>query len=179
MSEAKVQTTQNETRPSCMLGKEDALSRRNFLKLGLTALGALAAIEAGGMSLFFLRSRAETGEFGGVITAGAVGEFAAGTVTEFPDSRFFLIRTTDGGFMAVHSRCPHLGCTVIWLPEENKFLCPCHASHFDEHGDFENPPVPRPLDLFSVEIEKGKVRVDTSHLHQRDHYDPQQLVYEA
>lgn len=164
--------------PSCKLqGEEAELTRRNFLKLGLTALGTLVALEAGALGLMFFRSRAESGEFGGVVTAGSVSRFEPGSVTEFPDSRFFLIRGADGGFLAVHSRCPHLGCTVEWVPEARRFLCPCHAAHFDDHGDFEGPPVPRPLDLFDVRIEGDKIKVDTSHLHQRKRFEPQQVTY--
>ena len=68
-------------------------------------------------------------------------------------------------------------CTVVWLPEENKFLCPCHAAHFDFHGDFDAPPVPRPLDTFAVSIEDGVVKVDTARPYQRERYSPDQLTF--
>jgi Rieske Fe-S protein len=98
-------------------------------------------------------------------------------VTEFTDACFFLIRADDGGFLAVHSRCPHLGCTVTWEPEMDKFLCPCHASTFDFYGNFDNPPVPRPLDVFEIEIEEGVVRVDTAQPKRREQFTPEQLTY--
>lgn len=163
---------------SCEL-EDDAstLSRRNFLKLGMGVLGVVAALEAGGASLLYLRSHSAQGEFGDVIKAGAVEEFPPGSVTEFAESRFFLVRADDGGFLAVHSRCPHLGCSVVWVPEEEQFLCPCHASKFDIHGDHGDPPVSRALDLFAVTIEKGVVKVDTAEMNQRTQFAPEQLVY--
>ena len=153
------------------------LSRRNFLKLGVGVLGVVAVLEAGVAGVLFLQSRSQQGEFGGVITAGMVDDFPFNSVIEFPEHRFFLIRSHDGGFLAVHNRCTHLGCTVYWAPEQNQFVCPCHASSFDFYGDFESPPVPRPLDMLSIQIQDSMVKVDTSSLQQREHFMPEQLVY--
>lgn len=153
------------------------LSRRNFLKLSVGALSAIAVLEAGVAGFLFLRSRSQGGEFGGLVTVGVVDDFPLGSVIEFPDKRFFLIRSHDGGFLAVHNRCTHLGCTVYWSPEKNHFVCPCHASSFDFYGDFDSPPVPRPLDTFAVRIEDTLVQVDTSSLQQREHFEESQLVY--
>ena len=153
------------------------LSRRDFFRLGVGALGALAALEFGAAGVLFLRARSLEGSFGGRITAGRVDDFSPNSVTEFAAARFFLIRAADGGFLAVHNRCPHLGCTVSWEPDQNHFLCPCHASTFDFYGDFDRPPVPRPLDAFPVEIEGGVVIVDTSQIFQRERFSADQLAY--
>lgn len=153
------------------------LTRRNFIKIGIGALSILAALEVASASVLFLRSRSQEGRFGGVVTAGSVDSFLPGSVTEFPDARFFLIRSPDGGFLAVHSRCPHLGCAVHWASEDNRFLCPCHASSFDLYGSFESAPVSRALDAFPVTIEDTTVRVDTAKLQRRDHFAPEQLTY--
>ena len=48
--------------------------------------------------------------------------FPPGSVTEFPDGRFFLIRSHDGGFLAVYQRCTHLGCSVTWEADEGRFV---------------------------------------------------------
>lgn len=163
---------------TCRLNAETSgLTRRNFLKLGMGVLGVIAALEAGGTGLIYLRSHSLQGEFGSVVSAGPVEEFPSGSVTEFPDARFFLVRADDGGFLAIHTRCPHLGCSVVWVPEKQQFLCPCHASKFDVYGDHGNPPVSRALDLCAVEIVDGVVRVDTAQVNQRDAYTPDQLVY--
>lgn len=153
------------------------VSRKNFLKMWLGALTGLATLEMAGAGLLFLKPRSLEGTFGGKVTAGAVESFPPGSVTEFPDGRFFLIRAADGGFLAVYSRCPHLGCTVNWEPYNNRFYCPCHASSFDEVGNFTSPPVPRPLDIFAVHIANAMVVVDTGHLHSRENFRPEQLIY--
>ena len=155
----------------------DPLPRRNFIKLGLGALGALAVLELGGASLLYLQPRNTTEEFGGVVTAGSLDSFPSGSVTEFPTARFFLVRVEDGGFLAVHNRCPHLGCTVNWTPDQDGFHCPCHASSFDLYGNFKKQPVPRALDIFQVSIDDGTVLVDTSRMQQRPQFSPDQLVY--
>lgn len=155
----------------------ETLTRRNFVKMGLGALGVLATLEAGGMALLYLKPRSLAGQYGGVVTAGEVKDFPPGSVTEFTEGRFYLARAHDGGFLAVYCRCPHLGCTVNWVTEEERFYCPCHASSFDVYGNFENSPVPRALDLFPIKIVDGKVQVDTSSLIRRERFEPEQLVY--
>lgn len=154
----------------------EQLTRRNFLKLGLGALSSLALLEVGGASLLFMQPRSLQGEFGGIVAAGLVESFPHNSVTEFPDGRFFLIRDESGGFLAVYNRCTHLGCTVSWQASQHQFFCPCHASSFDMHGDVENPPAPRALDMFPVEITDDQVWIDTRRPQQRDSYKPEQLV---
>jgi cytochrome b6-f complex iron-sulfur subunit len=156
---------------------EGRLTRRSFIKLGLSALSALAVLEIGGISLFYLRPRKQKEEYSGVIEAGQVEDFPPGSVTDFQKGNFYLICAKNGGFLAVYRRCPHLGCSVIWDTEHEEFHCPCHASSFDFHGDYTSPPVPRALDTYEVNIEDGKVMVNTSRIQRREHYAPEQLVY--
>ena len=155
------------------------LNRRDFLRLGLGTLGTLALVELGGAGLLYMQPRGLSGEFGGLVEAGPVDSFPPSTVTPFPDGRFFLIRAADGGFLAVYSRCPHLGCTVDWQAPAGQFVCPCHASRFDNLGSVENPPAPRALDLFVVAIADGLVRIDTTRATTRDRFAPNQLTYAA
>ena len=158
-------------------GQEDRLSRRAFLRMGASALGAVALLEMGGAAFFFLRAGSQEVEFGGTITAGPIEEFRPGSVTEFATAHFFLVCTPDGGFLALHNRCTHLGCTVNWVPGDEEFICPCHAASFDAFGDFRGPPVPRPLDTFPVSFHEGMVRVDTAQPRQRKSFEPEQLAY--
>jgi len=153
------------------------VTRRDFLKLGVGALSALAVLEIGGASLLFMRPRTLEGEFGGVVNAGAVDSFTLGSVVHFPNSRFYLIRSQEGGFLAVYQRCTHLGCSVEWEADEGQFFCPCHASSFDMVGNVQNPPAPRALDTFPVTIEDGQVWVDTGTIQSRDSFAVEQLAY--
>ena len=153
------------------------VTRRDFLKLGVGALSALAVLEIGGASLLFMRPRTLEGEFGGVVNAGAVDSFTPGSVVHFPNSRFYLIRSQEGGFLAVYQRCTHLGCSVEWEADGGRFFCPCHASSFDMVGNVQNPPAPRALDIFPVTIEDGQVLVDTGTIQSRDSFAAEQLAY--
>ena len=154
-----------------------SVTRRDFLKLGVGALGALALLEASGASLMFLQPRSLSGEFGGVVTAGLVESFPPGSVVEFPDGRFYLARSHDGGFLAVYRRCTHLGCTVPWRDDEDQFHCPCHSSIFTKTGEVISGPAPRPLDIFPIEVVDGQVVVDTGNPIQRGEFDPSQATY--
>jgi cytochrome b6-f complex iron-sulfur subunit len=167
---------QNKNNASSKRGASQ-ISRRDFLKLGIGALSALAVMEVGGASLLFMQPRTVEGAFGGVVDAGQIESFPDGSVVEFPDGRFFLIRSNDGGFLAVYQRCTHLGCSVTWEADESRFFCPCHASSFDAHGDVENPPAPRALDTFPVTIEGDRVLVDTGQIQRRDRFAAEQLAY--
>ncbi len=69
-------------------------------------------------------------------------------------------------FIAISTRCMHLGCPVSYKPAAERFICPCHGGRFicPCHGgvyDFQGrvaggPPV-RPLDRFYTKIVKGRV----------------------
>jgi cytochrome b6-f complex iron-sulfur subunit len=154
------------------------VTRRNFLKMGVGTLGAVVLLEFGGASMLFMKPRSLDGEFGGLVKAGPVESFPLGSVVEYPAGRFFLVRSNSGGFLAVYRRCTHLGCTVDWEQDQNRFFCPCHASSFDMQGDVENPPAPRALDTFPLQIEDGQVIVDTGHVQKRERFAPEQLAYE-
>jgi cytochrome b6-f complex iron-sulfur subunit len=169
--------TDNFSEKDNLAGAKGKLSRRDFLQTGLKAIGALAALELAGGALIYLRSHTLEGEFGGIITAGYADEFPAGSVTEFEEGNFFLIRDEKDGFMAIYRRCPHLGCTVKWIESTKKFLCPCHAAAFELTGDFENQLVTRALDIFPVSFESGKVKVDTSQVVMREHHRPEDVSY--
>jgi cytochrome b6-f complex iron-sulfur subunit len=125
----------------------------------------------------FLRPRArETTDAGTIVVAGPVDQFEPGSVTAFPEGRFYLARLRDGGFLALSRQCTHLGCTVPWDAEQQRFVCPCHASAFDARGDVLSPPAPRALDLFPIRIENDVVKVDVSSPERRSAFRPDQVT---
>ncbi len=156
---------------------EKPISRRDFLKLAWAFFGGLAALETAGVFMAYLQPRLAEGEFGSVISVGLVDDFPPNSVTHISNGRFYIVRLGDGGFMAVYHRCTHLGCTVPWDSTAQKFICPCHNSQFDQQGVVENPPAPRPLDLFAVSIVDGEVKVDTGDLRERQSFVTAQVVY--
>jgi len=156
---------------------ESAPARRSFLKLAWIGIGAAALGEAAWIAASFLRPRVQAPKSGGsLVIAGPSDAFAPSSVTAFPAGRFYLVRLADGGFLALHRQCTHLGCSVPWDEAAARFACPCHASAFDLRGDVLSPPAPRPLDLFPVRIENDIVKVDVSAPIRRSAFDPSQVT---
>lgn len=153
--------------------------RRRFIVGVWIGLVALVLAEMAWIAVSFLRprSRRRAAEaLGALVLAGPVERFEPGSVTAFREGRFYLVRLADGGFLALHRKCTHLGCTVPWIAEQQRFACPCHASAFDLRGDVLNPPALRALDLFPVRIENGIVKVDTTAPVKRSAFHPSQVV---
>jgi len=150
--------------------------RRLMNRLWLLLAGALT-LEVGWIAASFLRPRGRARAGAATLfVAGPADTFAPGSVTAFPAGRFYLARLDDGGFLALDRTCTHLGCTVPWNAETARFDCPCHASAFDIAGDVLAPPAPRPLDLYTVRIENGLVKVDLTARAQRSAFDPSQVA---
>jgi cytochrome b6-f complex iron-sulfur subunit len=154
-------------------------TRRDYLKTAWRVLGLVAAAEVATVVGAFLwpRAKGEDDLGASVVEAGPVAEFTPASVTAFAKGRFYLVRLADGGFLALSSKCPHLGCTVPWNEKTQTFPCPCHASVFDMTGNVQEPPAPRALDLYPVRIEGGVVKVDTRNRLQRQRFERSQVTY--
>ena len=139
--------------------------------LGLATLGELVWV-----TLSFLRPRAKPDDSAGIVVAGPVERFEPGSVTAFPGGKFYLVHLLEGGFLALHRQCTHLGCSVPWMSESGRFQCPCHASSFDITGAVIGPPATRPLDTFPVRIENRIVKVDTRQRRRRSAFDASQVT---
>ena len=158
---------------------EPGNSRRGFLKKVWGVFGVIAGVEILAVSAGFF-SPSKRNLSNGVqklVEAGNVRDFKFNSVFPFRSGKFYLVRLSDGGFLAVSLKCSHLGCSVLWNEEKNKFICPCHASTFDLVGDVINPPAPRPLDTFPVIIEEGIVKVDIGNPVKRFAIDNSQITY--
>lgn len=159
---------------------ESRLDRRRFLNRLWLAIGGVAALESLVVVASFMKPRPRgdaAQDVDRVVEAGLVYDFAPGSVTAFVQGRFYLSRLEDGGFLALSRSCTHLGCSVPWDDDEQRFVCPCHASAFDRKGDVLQPPAPRAMDLFEVAIEHGVVRVDTGKRVKRSAFGPGQAIY--
>ncbi len=75
--------------------------------------------------------------------------------------RTVWLRTDDGEtFTAMSGTCPHLGCSVMFDKQRDKFVCPCHHGVFDSKtGAVLDGPPPRGLDPLPVRIVDGSVLV--------------------
>ena len=155
-------------------------SRRAFFTKLWVFLGILVLAELVIILFGYFKPRKETTSTSAaeaIITAGHVDKFDPGTVTAFVRGKFYLARLADGSFLALSRTCTHLGCTVPWVAQENKFICPCHSSEFDIRGEVLSPPAPRALDIHPIVIENNIVKVDTGKRVKRSFFEADQIVY--
>jgi menaquinol-cytochrome c reductase iron-sulfur subunit len=66
---------------------------------------------------------------------------------------------TTGDFIAISTRCMHLGCPVRFVEASARFICPCHGGVYNFEGGVEGGPPVRPLDRFYVRVRNGQVEV--------------------
>ena len=65
----------------------------------------------------------------------------------------------DQPYVAISTRCAHLGCPVRYIQASQRFICPCHGGVYDFEGKvFGGPPV-RPLDRFYTRVANGRVEI--------------------
>jgi menaquinol-cytochrome c reductase iron-sulfur subunit len=62
-------------------------------------------------------------------------------------------------YVAISTRCAHLGCPVRYIQASQKFVCPCHGGVYDSQGKVEGGPPVRPLDRHETRIQNGRVEV--------------------
>jgi menaquinol-cytochrome c reductase iron-sulfur subunit len=62
-------------------------------------------------------------------------------------------------FIAISTRCMHLGCPVRFVPASQRFICPCHGGVYDFLGQVQGGPPVRPLDRFYTRVRDGLVEV--------------------
>lgn len=94
------------------------------------------------------------------ITPG-IGE--AGKATVYVRKRNPAIDTDptdrDTKFVAISTRCAHLGCPVRWVDAAERFICPCHGGVYDLLGQRVGGPPVRPLDRFYTRVLDGQVQI--------------------
>jgi menaquinol-cytochrome c reductase iron-sulfur subunit len=62
-------------------------------------------------------------------------------------------------YIAVSTRCAHLGCPVRFIDAAGIFSCPCHGGAYDFEGRVIGGPPVRPLDRFQTRVEGGEVQI--------------------
>jgi Rieske Fe-S protein len=55
-------------------------------------------------------------------------------------------------WLALSSRCMHLGCPVRFVEAAARFICPCHGGVYDFRGMVSGGPPVRPLDRFYTRL---------------------------
>ena len=80
-------------------------------------------------------------------------------------AKIVLTRTGAAGsaddFIALSSTCPHLGCQVVWQPQNDRFFCPCHNGVFNPEGmGVGGPPEGQSLPRYRLMVEGGLLFIE-------------------
>lgn len=86
-----------------------------------------------------------------------IGE--AGKTTAFVRRGTSELDEDPSKFIAISSRCAHLGCPVRFVQAAANFICPCHGGVYDFEGKVLGGPPVRPLDRFQTRVRNGNVEV--------------------
>jgi menaquinol-cytochrome c reductase iron-sulfur subunit len=99
-------------------------------------------------------------------------------VRTFNPERDSVIKGEDSQpYVAISTRCAHLGCPVRYIQASKKFVCPCHGGVYGFQGQVEGGPPVRPLDRFYTRVRGGQVEIGdrfsvNSELHRFSPRDP-------
>ncbi|HEY1275137.1 MAG TPA: Rieske 2Fe-2S domain-containing protein [Thermoleophilaceae bacterium] len=81
-------------------------------------------------------------------------------VRKFDQQRDTVVEGQDTQpYVAISTRCAHLGCPVRYIQASKKFVCPCHGGVYGFEGKVEGGPPVRPLDRFYTRVMNGRVQV--------------------
>lgn len=63
-----------------------------------------------------------------------------GGIVTIDGKSYACYRDEKGKLHQISHRCPHMGCELVWNPNEKSWDCPCHGSRFDVDGKLlDNP----------------------------------------
>jgi menaquinol-cytochrome c reductase iron-sulfur subunit len=62
-------------------------------------------------------------------------------------------------FVAISTRCMHLGCPVRFVEAAGRFICPCHGGVYNFRGEVDGGPPVRPLDRFYTRTRNGQLEI--------------------
>ena len=158
----------------------ETITRRRFMTGGANAAGIIAASAFTLPALGFALGPIFKGTPHPWQTVGTVGQFS-------PDNYVPIVMTVTPGigeagkttayirkfnpaldtdpydrntpYIAISTRCAHLGCPVRWVEAAKKFICPCHGGVYDLLGRREGGPPVRPLDRFYTRVVGEQVQV--------------------
>ncbi|MGY6530845.1 MAG: cytochrome b6-f complex iron-sulfur subunit [Cyanobacterium sp.] len=148
------------------------MGRRQFMNL--LTFGTITGIAAGALypvvSYFIPKSAGGAG--GGITAKDKLGnDLSASTFTanRQPGDRSlaqglkgdptYIIIDEDKQIASygLNAVCTHLGCVVPWNASENKFICPCHGSQYNNEGKMVRGPAPLSLALVHADVTDDKV----------------------
>jgi Rieske Fe-S protein len=138
------------------------LERRSVLQLGgVVAVGGLVAACGSGTS----SSESSAPQQASAGAAGPAGTASLAKTTDIPvgggvvvaDKGVVVTQPTAGEFKAFSATCPHRGCAVSEV-KDNQIICPCHGSTFSARdGAVITGPATSPLAATAVTVEGGSI----------------------
>ncbi|KAJ1700752.1 hypothetical protein LUZ63_000531 [Rhynchospora breviuscula] len=141
----------------------------NLLLLGAISLPTVAML---GPYTYFFVPPSTGGSGGGLVAKDKIGNDVILTdwlKTHGPNDRTlvqglrgdptYLVVEADKQLATygINAVCTHLGCVVPWNSSENKFICPCHGSQYNNQGRVVRGPAPLSLALVHADVDDGKV----------------------
>ena len=154
------------------MSKPKNMSRRDFIKGTTLFVGGMIGLTIGFPSLMYLLSPSlRKLEDESVVDLGPLDDYPVGIPTLFEFTRtkvngwertglsygVYVLRQTEQDVRVFSDICTHLACRVIWHPDQEHYISPCHDGHFDITGKNIIGPPPRPLDEFVTIIENGNL----------------------
>lgn len=71
----------------------------------------------------------------------------------------YVLPPKDGIARVLSPICPHLGCSIRWVDDQDKFICPCHGGVWAADGKLIAGPPPRSMDSLESKVENGVLKV--------------------
>jgi Rieske Fe-S protein len=156
------------------------MQRRAFFKWAIKGLGAVVGVVLGIPAIaYFTDARNRPARETDFRTVTTFGELIVGLPRQIlisetrtdawnlhPDDiigRVWLIRDPrnppdpNQKVIAFTTICPHLGCSINWLEDNQEFLCPCHGGNFKKDGTRvlvpgRDNPAPRDMDRLDCRV---------------------------
>jgi len=99
-----------------------------------------------------------------------IDQVGPGESHKFLDLKGQELTVTNTGeeFIALSTKCTHLGCQVHWKRDDKVFYCPCHDGYFDAKGKVLRGPPPAPLRSYKVEVVDQAIYIHVDEV-TRDH----------
>jgi Rieske Fe-S protein len=160
----------------------ETITRRRFMTVSANAAGAAATAAFTLPALAFALGPIFEQEPHTWVDIGHVGDFAEneyspvvftitpgvgeiGKTTAYVRKRNAALDTdpadAETPYIAVSTRCAHVGCPVRWIPAAERFVCPCHGGVYDILGRRVSGPPVRPLDRFPTRLSGNVVQLYT------------------
>jgi menaquinol-cytochrome c reductase iron-sulfur subunit len=176
--QAKSPYTEDRLIPGAFEG--ETVTRRRFMVGSVNLAGAAAAAAFTLPALGFA--------LGPIFHARRISWQDVGPLTDFPDSTYVprTVTLTPGigevgkstvyirkhnaaidpapkdqydNYLAISTKCMHLGCPVRYIEASQRFVCPCHGGVYDFQGKRSGGPPVRPLDRFYTRQVNGRLQI--------------------